>query len=145
MSDSVIGVAPLPPWVKRSVRHVGGVEPAKRMLAQAQDLPIGERPRGAVGEVVHRHHGGDLAADRHRARGGGEELVQPAAFVRLVRDQVLVEAESRAIGILGRRVDAVDARGDLVEVGAAGCVGSGSTATRVKRCSQVTLLISNLR
>jgi hypothetical protein len=136
MSDSVIGVAPLPPWVKRSVRHVGGVEPAKRMLAQAQDLPVGERPRGAVGEVVHRHHGDER---EHAARAGVEEER------RLVRDQVLVEAESRAVGILGRRVDAVDARGDLVEVGAAGCVGPGSTATRVKRCSQVTLLISNLR
>jgi len=65
------------------VLHVVGVEPTERFPAQAQDLPVGERPRGAVGEVVHGHHGRDLAADGHRARRGGEELVQAAQLVSL--------------------------------------------------------------
>jgi hypothetical protein len=41
----------------------------------------------------------------------------------VVGDQVLVEVEVRAAGNLDRRVDAVDAGGDFVEVGAAGGVG----------------------
>src|SRR5690606_32703061 len=113
------------------------------------------------GDVVHRHHGRDLAAHGHGLGGGGEEVVERAALVGLevregdvaqlperqhpadrlgherkeppgagveeerlvVGDEVLVEVEVRPAGNLHGGVDAVDARGDLVEVGACGGVG----------------------
>jgi hypothetical protein len=47
---------------------------------------------------------------------------------RLVRDQVLVEVEVGPAGDRDRGVDAVDARGDLAQVGAAGGVGDHGKA-----------------
>jgi len=76
-----------------------------------------------VAQARERQHLADRLGDQreHAARAGVEEER------RLVRDQVLVEAEGAA-GKHGRGVDAVDARGDLVEVGAAGCVGDHGEA-----------------
>jgi hypothetical protein len=66
------------------VRHVRGVEPAQAVAAELEHLAVGERPRGTAGDVVHRHHRGDLAAHRLGLARGGEEVVERAAFVGLV-------------------------------------------------------------
>src|SRR5690606_13520279 len=67
-----------------AVGHVWRVEPAQDVLADPQLLAIGKGAGGSGGNVVHRHHGCDLAAHWHCAGRGSEELVERATFVGLV-------------------------------------------------------------
>src|SRR5205807_1750851 len=51
--------------------------------AQRHDLAVGKGARLAIGDVVHRYHSRDRAAERHGTWCGGKEFVERAAFVRL--------------------------------------------------------------
>ena len=117
MSASVSACSPWPGWVNRSpqkkvpvervhqqaavpaVRHVRRVEPLQRVAAQRELLAVGQRARRPVGQVVDRHHRGDLAAQRHGLRRRRQQPVQRAALVGLdVREAHVAQALDRHHG-----------------------------------------------
>jgi hypothetical protein len=64
--------------------------------AELEHLAVGQGARRALGDVVHRHHGGDAAAHRLGLRRGGEEIVERAALVGLeVREGDVAQALER--------------------------------------------------
>jgi hypothetical protein len=63
------------------VGNVRRVDPADPVPAQLQDLAVGQRTRGPRGHVVHRDHGGNLAADGLGGARSRQELVESPAFV----------------------------------------------------------------
>jgi hypothetical protein len=65
------------------MRQMRGIEPLHLATAERKHLAIGQRARPAIGDVVDRHHRGDLATERHRHRRRRQKLVESAAFVGL--------------------------------------------------------------
>ena len=101
MSASVSACSPWPGWVNRSPQKkvlvrlsisrpqsqpcgtCGVSSHRTRVPAEDDLLAVGERARRAVGDVAHRDHRRDLAAERRRLRRDGEQFVERAALVGL--------------------------------------------------------------
>src|SRR5262245_1231047 len=51
-----------------TVRNLRSIDPSNGMTAEGQLLTVRQRARRPIGKIAQRHHGADLAADRHGLR-----------------------------------------------------------------------------